>query len=90
MRIRKSRGNCLLGALVLMARKRTWRVCATATWWPHFYVIDRNGLRWHFVMARPLLPPAFRYAWFLGYYRAMPDGYLDIPRKRGVVLHPSQ
>ena len=66
-------GNCLLGALVLMVSLRTPRL--RAVWRgrvvPHFYVVERDGTRWHFRVVRDVLPWPFFWVWFRGRYDVM-------------------
>jgi len=66
-------GNCLLGALVLMVRYRTWRL--RALWRgsviPHFYVVDRDGKKWHFRVVQDVLPWPLGALLFVGKYRRM-------------------
>lgn len=60
-------GNCLLGAVWLMVRHRSF--CLRASWRgrtvPHFFV--RVGESWwHFRLVRDVLPHPLCYLWFRG------------------------
>jgi hypothetical protein len=43
-------GNCLIGAIVLMVKRRTWKIrCVRGQYlWFHFFVIDNNNRAWHY------------------------------------------
>ena len=66
-------GNCLLGAIALMIAKRTWKI--RCLWRgrtvPHFYVVARDGTRWHFGLVRDVLPLPVGYAMFWGAFGPM-------------------
>jgi hypothetical protein len=67
-------GNCFLGALYLLVRLRgsklryLWR----RTLLPHWYVVDREGVKWHFRREEHILDPAWSWVWFKG--RFVPFG----------------
>lgn len=66
-------GNCLFGALTLMARFRTFRV--RADWKnrvvPHLYVLDERGRKWHFRVVRDVMPDPLCYFVFVGKFARM-------------------
>ncbi len=67
-------GNCLLGAVLLMIRHRTWKLSSTylpTQSLPHFYVIDQSGTAWHFRRVDHVLPKRFSWLLFRGRYARM-------------------
>ncbi len=66
-------GNCLVGALILMLRFRTWRIYkikttkpdGTPSGWPHFIVKTKDGY-WHYKKIQWLLPHPFTFLLFKG------------------------
>lgn len=66
-------GNCFTGALLLMLVLGSWRLRVVPCWYPHFYVKDADGVRWHFAN---FWRDRYRKFWYRGYYAEMPAGYL--------------
>ena len=65
-----SLNNCLVGALWLMCRYRTWklRILWRGRTVPHFYVIDRKLREWHFKLVDDVLPWPLCFFLFRGHY----------------------
>lgn len=62
-------GNCLTGALYLMWRYKTWKlriITSGLFHMPHFYVIDRNGNKWHYRLEYDVLPYPLTFFVFRG------------------------
>ena len=66
-----SYNNCFGGALVLMFNLRRSRmgIIWKRTLCPHFYVIDKEGNRWHYKAQKYILPFPFHWILFKGYYK---------------------
>ena len=69
-------GNCLIGALYLCFKLGTWdiRVCRSRKkrhYYPHLYVVDKYGTKWHFKVIQDLLPYPFYWLWFKGRIEVM-------------------
>ena len=67
-------GNCFLGAIILMAQKRTFklRIHRRHKWdLPHFYIKDKEGVRWYYGVDKDILPYPWGFIIYKGNFRPM-------------------
>lgn len=84
-------GNCLLGAIYLMFKKRSRRIKLLkakkpnggTSLVPHFILVDNHNIAWHFKRNKDLLPFPFCFFWFEGEIdRYRPYSYTSINNPR--------